>query len=164
MEATGDHYATLEVRPGVDEDGLRLAYRALMRRYHPDVAECDDAEERCRAINAAYACLRDPASRATYDARRRAQHRARRAAFTDMPQATQPTWPVNHRNWLGEDDTQRALLPRLAIIGAAIALTFVTFAVTSAVGTRSVRSAVGAETPRTIVMKAQPQRGERSRP
>ncbi|MGH2514154.1 MAG: DnaJ domain-containing protein, partial [Ktedonobacterales bacterium] len=33
-----DYYALLEVSPDTDEAGIRLAYRRLARRYHPDVA------------------------------------------------------------------------------------------------------------------------------
>ena len=46
---------------------IRAAYHALMRRYHPDADPSDEAAERSRVINEAYAILRDPAKRARYD-------------------------------------------------------------------------------------------------
>ncbi len=55
-----DAYATLDVSHEASEEELDLAYRKLMARYHPDrVAGAADeirdlAEERARAINAAY--------------------------------------------------------------------------------------------------------------
>lgn len=36
-------------------EDIRLAYRKLVRRYHPDVSGEDDAEDRIREINEAYA-------------------------------------------------------------------------------------------------------------
>lgn len=49
---------------------MRAAYRALIRRYHPDANRSAEAAERARAINAAYAVLGDPGRRADYDASR----------------------------------------------------------------------------------------------
>jgi curved DNA-binding protein CbpA len=46
---------------------IRAAYHALMRRYHPDADPTEEGAERSRAINEAYAVLRDPAKRARYD-------------------------------------------------------------------------------------------------
>ena len=46
---------------------IRAAYRALMRRYHPDTDRSAEATERARVINAAYAVLSDPDQRRRYD-------------------------------------------------------------------------------------------------
>ena len=46
---------------------IRAAYRALMRRYHPDADPSSEASQRAQAINAAYAVLGDPDKRARYD-------------------------------------------------------------------------------------------------
>lgn len=46
---------------------IRAAYRALMRRYHPDADPSSEASQRAQAINAAYAVLSDPDKRARYD-------------------------------------------------------------------------------------------------
>jgi len=46
---------------------IRAAYHALMRRYHPDADPSEEAAERSRTINEAYAVLRNPAKRARYD-------------------------------------------------------------------------------------------------
>ncbi|MBA2771836.1 MAG: J domain-containing protein, partial [Sphingomonas sp.] len=64
---TGDYYAILGVSPTSEDVVIRAAYRALMRRYHPDTDSSSDATERARAINAAYAVLSDPEKRARYD-------------------------------------------------------------------------------------------------
>jgi hypothetical protein len=49
---------------------IRAAYRALMRHYHPDTNPDPQAQDRVRAITAAFAVLRDPTRRAEYDALR----------------------------------------------------------------------------------------------
>jgi hypothetical protein len=46
---------------------IRAAYRALMRRYHPDADPSGEAAQKAQAINAAYAVLSDPDKRTRYD-------------------------------------------------------------------------------------------------
>lgn len=62
-----DYYATLGVERDVDEGALRKAYRALARKYHPDVSEEPDADSRFKAITEAYDVLKDAKKRALYD-------------------------------------------------------------------------------------------------
>jgi molecular chaperone DnaJ len=63
-----DHYETLGVTRDADAATIKSAYRRLALRYHPDRNNGDpEAEERFKAINAAYAVLSDDARRARYD-------------------------------------------------------------------------------------------------
>lgn len=64
---TRDHYAVLGVSPTSEDVVIQAAYRALMRRYHPDADPSSEAAQRAQAINAAYAVLGDPEKRARYD-------------------------------------------------------------------------------------------------
>ena len=64
---TTDHYKTLGLLPGAEDAVIRAAYRALMRIYHPDANSSPEAQDRARAIAAAYAVLGDPVARAEYD-------------------------------------------------------------------------------------------------
>lgn len=137
MEAIGDYYATLRVEPDADDAALRLAYRTLMRRHHPDVSVEGDAANQCQAINEAYACLRDPSKRAAYDARQRAQRSGYRPAAPMSPRAFHATWGAQHADWSARESARQSTGWKAASIGVAIVLTIVTFAVTSAVGTRN---------------------------
>jgi hypothetical protein len=64
---TQDHYATLGLAPTTEDDVVRAAYLALMRRYHPDIDRSPGAAERARAITLAYEVLGNREKRATYD-------------------------------------------------------------------------------------------------
>ncbi len=66
-----DLYARLEVGPEAPPEAIELAWRALLRKHHPDVAgEDSGALERAKRINVAHDWLSDPDLRARYDADR----------------------------------------------------------------------------------------------
>ena len=70
---TPDYYATLGLSPTSEDVVIHAAYRALIRRYHPDGNASAAAAARARSINAAYAVLSDPAKRTEYDEIRAAE-------------------------------------------------------------------------------------------
>jgi curved DNA-binding protein CbpA len=65
-----DHYKVLQVDPEADPDVIQAAYRALARKYHPDVAGQAEADGRMTAINAAWQVLRHAERRAAFDEQR----------------------------------------------------------------------------------------------
>jgi len=65
-----DHYKVLQIDPEAEDEVVQAAYRRLARKYHPDVADSPEAAARMAAINAAWAILKDPRRRATYDVER----------------------------------------------------------------------------------------------
>jgi molecular chaperone DnaJ len=68
MARKRDYYEVLSVSRNADADEIKKAYRALARKYHPDVNNgTPEAEERFKEINAAYEILSDPDKRAIYD-------------------------------------------------------------------------------------------------
>jgi curved DNA-binding protein len=62
-----DYYEILGVPRGATQDEVKLAYRKLARKYHPDVSKYPDAEARFKELGEAYAVLKDPEKRAAYD-------------------------------------------------------------------------------------------------
>jgi curved DNA-binding protein CbpA len=84
-----DYYAVLDVQPTADQDAIRRAYRSLARRLHPDMPGGSDAD--MRTLNAAWAVLRDPATRRTYDLRRTARSTVAEPSPVVARPATQPT-------------------------------------------------------------------------
>jgi len=62
-----DYYETLGVSRDASESELKSAFRGLARKYHPDVSQEPDTEDRFKEINEAYAILSDSEKRAAYD-------------------------------------------------------------------------------------------------
>lgn len=95
----------LGVSPTVDDAALRRAYIAQARLHHPDRHGGDPA--RMRAVNEAWAVLRDPARRAAYD------RSIVRPAEPSVPQADgprfrpgqepDPRYPAHDDPWLDDD-------------------------------------------------------------
>lgn len=71
FDPTINYYAILGVSVDASRDEINRSYRQLMRRIHPDrfpdPAERQQAEERAKEVNAAYAILSRPAIRREYD-------------------------------------------------------------------------------------------------
>lgn len=69
MRQSVSHYQVLGVAPHASHDEIRRAYRALVKRHHPDANPDAPAEARARVaqIIAAWEVLGDPAKRQAYD-------------------------------------------------------------------------------------------------
>ena len=67
-----DYYDTMGVASDAPADEIKRTYRKLARKWHPDVSEEPDAEERFKALGEAWAVLKDSERRAEYDALRAA--------------------------------------------------------------------------------------------
>lgn len=75
-----DLYARLEVPADASPEAIEIAWRALLRQHHPDVAG-ESSLERAKRINIAHDWLSDPGLRERYD-----QERGLRGAAGRMPQ------------------------------------------------------------------------------
>jgi len=111
MAARPDYYRILGVASYSEEVVIQAAYRALMRRYHPDTNSSPDAQQRATEINEAYAVLNNIARRRQYDAERKAararsgtesQKKSPNSSTSGEPRspprkaATPPSAPVQH--------------------------------------------------------------------
>ncbi len=67
-ESKRDYYEVLGVPRNADDAALKKAYRALAKKYHPDVNPGDAAAaEKFKEASEAYSVLSDPQKRAQYD-------------------------------------------------------------------------------------------------
>lgn len=62
-----DYYKIMGLSQNASEKDIKLAYRKLARKYHPDISKEPNAEERFKEMGEAYEVLKDPAKRAEYD-------------------------------------------------------------------------------------------------
>ncbi len=63
-----DCYEVLGVDRSADEETIKKAYRAMAKKYHPDLHPNDkDAEAKFKEVNDAYSILSDPQKKAAYD-------------------------------------------------------------------------------------------------
>jgi len=62
-----DYYQILGVPRTFTIKKIKITYRKLIMRYHPDKNPSKDAEEKCKKINEAYEVLSDSKKRETYD-------------------------------------------------------------------------------------------------
>jgi WD40 repeat protein len=68
LKTVTSYYEVLGVGPTTDTDTLRVAYRRLARKHHPDVSTDPRAHENMARINEAFETLVDPGKRTEYDA------------------------------------------------------------------------------------------------
>lgn len=62
-----DYYKILGVDDKADAAEIKKAYRKLARKYHPDVSEEENSEEKFKEVSEAYEVLKDTEKRAEYD-------------------------------------------------------------------------------------------------
>ena len=75
MNTSKDYYAVLGVLPSIEEAALAAVYRALVKKYHPDVFDGPPAEGARITVelNEAYEVLGNAAKRAAYDKARKSE-------------------------------------------------------------------------------------------
>ncbi len=67
MEETTNYYELLGVGSDADAAEIKAAFKRMALKYHPDVYDGPDAEERMRLLLTAYKTLTNPGKRKTYD-------------------------------------------------------------------------------------------------
>lgn len=66
-----NYYEWLEISKNASPEVIEKAYKALVKKYHPDLQEGEskkEAEEIIKHINEAYEVLSDPIQKSNYDA------------------------------------------------------------------------------------------------
>ncbi len=118
-----DLYARLELPVNCSPEAIEIAWRALLKRHHPDVAGAD-ADDVAKRINVAHDWLSDPALRERYDRERHAggrrdggptdlRGRAGRAVRSAPTRPSRPVAPKPRR----PADPEEALARHLSRIG-----------------------------------------------
>lgn len=62
-----DYYGIMGLQPDASAQDIKMAYRRLARKYHPDLNKEADAEKNFKALGEAYEVLKDPEKRKHYD-------------------------------------------------------------------------------------------------
>jgi len=81
-----DYYQILGVQPDSDIKDIKMAYRKLARKYHPDMNPEQGAEDKFKEVAEAYEVLKEAGRRAEYDELR--QYRGRAGSGFEPP----PGW------------------------------------------------------------------------
>ena len=82
MDKDKDFYIILEIEEDASEEDIKLAYRRLAKKYHPDLNKTDPkAKEKFIELHEAYDTLSDPQSRKIYD---QAGYNPRNIDLSDM--------------------------------------------------------------------------------
>lgn len=62
-----DYYKIMGVSQDASDKDIKMAYRKLARKYHPDISKEPNAEEKFKEMGEAYEVLKDPVKRAEYN-------------------------------------------------------------------------------------------------
>lgn len=91
MAQEPNYYEILGVAPTSEDVVIQAAFKAMMRKYHPDINKSEDAEARAKLINSAYRTLSDPEQRRRYDALQRHREGSPRNEPPPPPRSADPS-------------------------------------------------------------------------
>jgi curved DNA-binding protein CbpA len=100
MASVRSLYDVLNVAPEAEPVVVEAAYKALIKKYHPDQAVEAPVSRDATVINEAFAILKDPAKRADYDHRLWSKQQAIRLAEAQVASAGRPPRFVAVSGWL----------------------------------------------------------------
>jgi curved DNA-binding protein CbpA len=90
VESARDYYGVLGVNKDATTEDIKRAYRALAKKYHPDINKSTGSEEAFKGISEAYQVLSDLVQRAEYDSMMEPKEEVREEATSPAP-APEPT-------------------------------------------------------------------------
>lgn len=86
-----DYYSLLGVSRSATADEIKVAYRRLAQRLHPDVSTDPGAEEHFKQLTRAYSVLRDPDARVRYEIEAMERElEVREQQLNSVPPASEP--------------------------------------------------------------------------
>ena len=103
--AVTDHYKVLGVDKKATAEQIKKAYRSLAKQYHPDKNKSPGAEEKFKAIAAAYAVLSDSDKRQTYDLQQPVNSEKRSKPKEEPYNSTSSSWAKFRYMKPDEDDS-----------------------------------------------------------
>lgn len=92
------YYEILEISENASETVIHMAYKALAKKYHPDMYSGDTefAEEKMKELNIAYEVLSDADKRAQYDSLLKAENEPREKANAGNSEVYTQTEPQKY--------------------------------------------------------------------
>ncbi len=75
-----NYYEILEIRENASQEVIRASYKILAQKYHPDKNKTEEASEKMKLINVAYATLSDEEKKNKYDSSLADQKRRKQEA------------------------------------------------------------------------------------
>ena len=117
-----DYYHVLGLSSSASQADIRHAYRRLAMRWHPDrnLEAANQAEEVFKSVQQAYSVLKNPVTRAAYDAERAQQTQAKDSHASTGRPAPNPTPRTGTR---GADYVCEATVPLETAVLGGIAVT-----------------------------------------
>lgn len=95
-----DYYKILQVSPDAAPEVIQMAYKALAKKYHPDLNpdNAEQAQEQMKELNEAFEVLSDPEKRARYDAEQKSAESASASSTSKTKADTSTQKPPEHES------------------------------------------------------------------
>ena len=95
-----DYYKILQISPDAAPEVIQMAYKALAKKYHPDLNpdNAEQAQEQMKELNEAFEVLSNPEKRARYDAEQKSAESASASTASQTQADTSTQKPPEHKS------------------------------------------------------------------